>query len=118
MQQREWAYAHPEGNASGTTWAEIFVLFDTAAYRSKEAQHVKHKEALRRAVQRRNNAKEAKAKHKERKGGAGGRRDWDISNTSVISKPTYDQEIQLFKAIAREIARHELNDEQTKIFQM
>lgn len=43
MQHREWAYAHPEGSVSGMTWTEMFVLFDTAAYRAKEAQHVKMK---------------------------------------------------------------------------
>ena len=67
MQHREWTYAHPEGDASGMTWTEMFVLFDTAAYRSKEAQHVKHEEALRRAIQRRDKAKAAKAKSKDRK---------------------------------------------------
>ena len=50
MQQREWAYAHPEGSASGMTWTEMFVLFDTAAHRSEEAQHVKNEEALKRAI--------------------------------------------------------------------
>ena len=40
MQHREWACAHPEGEVSGMTWTEMFVLCDTAVYRSKEAQHV------------------------------------------------------------------------------
>ena len=83
------------------TWTEMFVLFDTAAYRSKEAQHGTNEEALRRAIQRRDKSKAAKAKSKERKEGAGGRRDWSINNTSVISQPSFDQEIKLFKAIAR-----------------
>ena len=96
MQQREWAYAHPEGNASGMTWTEMFILFDTAAYRTKEAKHIKNKDALRRATQRRDKAKAAKAKSNERKEGASGRRGWSISNTTVISKPTFDTGDQAF----------------------
>ena len=79
---------------------------------------MKNEEALKRAIIRRDKAKAAKEKREERKSGTGGKRNWNIHNTSVISKPTFDQEIKLFKAITRQIARHELNDEQTKIFQM
>ena len=50
MIQREWAYAHPEGNASGMTWIEMFALFDTAAYRTDGAQHIKNEEAHKRAI--------------------------------------------------------------------
>ena len=92
---------------SGMTWTEMFALFGTAAYRSKEAQHVRDEEALRRAVIRRDKAKAAKAKGKDRQERIGGERDWNISNTTVIAKPTFDQEIKLFKAIVRQIARHE-----------
>ena len=28
LMQREWAHAHLESNASGTTWLELFMLFD------------------------------------------------------------------------------------------
>ena len=62
MQHTEWAYAHPEGNASGMTWTEMFVLFDTATHRSQEAQHVKNEEALKRAIVRRDKAKAAQTK--------------------------------------------------------
>ena len=62
LAERMWTLAHPEGTAGGMTWTEMFVLFDTAAYRSEEAQHVKNEEALKRAIQRRDKAKAAKAK--------------------------------------------------------
>ena len=35
-----------------------------------------------------------------------------------MTKASLDQELKLFKAIVRQIARHELNDEQTKFFHM
>ena len=35
-----------------------------------------------------------------------------------MTKASLDQELKLYKAIVRQIARHELNDEQTKFFQM
>ena len=35
-----------------------------------------------------------------------------------MTKASLDQELKLFKAIVRQIARHELNDEQTRFFQM
>lgn len=118
MQQREWAYAHPEGSASGMTWTEMFILFDTAAHRTIEAQHVKDRETLRRATQRREKARTANGKMSgESNEEASGRQKWNINNTTVISKPTFGQEIKLFKAIARQVARHELNDEQIRIFQ-
>ena len=29
LANRRWAYAHPESNAGGITWTEVFILFDT-----------------------------------------------------------------------------------------
>ena len=37
---------------------------------------------------------------------------------TVVAKATFDQEIKLFKAIVREITRHELDDNKRKWFQM
>ena len=118
MTQREWAYAHPEGNASGVTWIEMFALFDTAAYRTNGAQHIRNEEAHKRAIRRRDKAKAAKAKSDEREIDTKGKRNWNIINTSAMTKASLDQEIKLFKAIVRQIARHELNDEQTRFFHM
>ena len=58
--QRKWAYAHPESNASGVTWAELFILFDTGGYRTVDGQHIKYTAAAERAVQRK--AKETKTR--------------------------------------------------------
>lgn len=165
IQQREWAYAHPEGIASGMTWTEMFILFDIVSDRTKEAQRINHKGALRRATQRRDKAKAAQATRNVRKEDSGAtigprvsrnsmgggrlstenfrgggslstdnfrgggslstenfraswRRGWSTRNATVISKPIFYPEIKLFKAIVRQIARREPNDEQTNIFQL
>ena len=62
LQQRRWSHTRPETACSGITWTELFVLFDTAGYRSPEAVHVKDKEAVSRAAKRRRAAREAQAK--------------------------------------------------------
>ena len=67
MIQREWAYAHPEGNASGMTWVEMFALFDTAAYRTYAAPHINNEEAHKRAILRRDKANAANTKRDEGK---------------------------------------------------
>ena len=101
--QRKWAYAHPESNASGVTWAELFILFDTGGYRTIEGQHIKDKAAAERAVQRK--AKEKKPRRSKCE---------NTLQNSATTKATYDQEITVFKAIVRQIARHDLADHKKK----
>ena len=117
--QREWAHAHPEGSTSGITWTELFVFFDTAGYRISDGQHVKDGEAVRRAKERREKAKVVGLKTNK----SGNRventeRPWNILQSIAVTEPTYDQELKLVKAIVRQIARHEIDDEQKKWFQM
>ena len=118
MTHREVAYAHPEGNASGMTWIEMFALFDTAGYRTSGAQHIRNEEAYKRAISRRDKARAAKGKKFDKEDDNKGKRNRNIINISAMTKASLDQELKLFKAIVRQIARHELNDDQTRFFQM
>ena len=88
MGQRRWAYAHPESSASGVTWAELFILYDTARYRTEEGQHIKDRLAAVRAEQR-------KAKDKRARSG----KNMNFSQNSAVAKATYEQEVTLFKVI-------------------
>ena len=97
---------------------ELFVLFDTAGYRTPQAYHITDKQAVQRAATRRKQAREAKAK----KAGVHLRNDEDDSRqaamNSVVTKPSLEKEMALFKAIMRHIAKHELPEEQKRMFQM
>ena len=120
IHQREWAHAHPVTPHSGTTWLELFVLFDTGGYRTINAQHIPNPDALERARERRkirgsNGPKASRAKRR----GTGSNDDIDdIQNHAAVAKPTLDQEIKMFKAIVRHITKHDLDDQQRKWFQM
>ena len=46
LNDRSWAHAHPESTAGGVTWAELFVLFDTAGHRTIAGQHVQYGDAI------------------------------------------------------------------------
>ena len=46
---RRWAFAHPESDAGGITWTELFILFDTAGGRTTKGQHERSTEAAVRA---------------------------------------------------------------------
>ena len=62
LQEREWAPIQAETETGGTTWLELFILFDTAGYRTDDGQHVKDPEAQARAEKRRRKANNAKGK--------------------------------------------------------
>ena len=118
LQHRTWSHTRPETACSGITWTELFVVFDTAGYRPRDAVHVKDKEAVNRATIRRKAAREAHAKKagKELKHGKAGI--YDVTQSTVTSKPPLEQELALFKAIVRQIGQHELGEEQKKMFRM
>ena len=120
LHQREWAHAHPKSTHSGITWLELFVLFDTGGYRSNGAQHIRDREALRRASARKKmrSNKDAKASEDQSERRHEGDEPCDIQQIAAIAKPTLDQELKAFKAIARHITKHDLDDRQRKWFQM
>ena len=70
-------------------------MFDTGGNRSEAGQHSKNPEATKRAKERKEKARSAKAKK------------MGISDTTVAAKPTLDEELKQFKAIVRHVMRHE-----------
>ena len=100
--KREWAPVQQDNSTSGTTWTELFVLYDTAGGRTEEGEHVKDPAANVRADKRRAMSKSSKAKRN--KG----------PQQSAIAKPSMDEERKLFKAIVRQITRHEATPQQSK----
>ena len=40
LRGREWAPVNPEDEVAGTTWIELFALFDKSGLRTKEGEHV------------------------------------------------------------------------------
>ena len=106
VQHREWAPAQLDNETAGTTWLELFVLFDIAGNRTGEGQHVRDPAAKKRAEERWQRTKKNKSSGK-RKGVAG----------TCVAKPTLDQEIKLFKSIMRQVMRHEASTRHAKWFQ-
>ena len=106
IRQREWGHAHPEAEAGGITWAEMFIVFDTGGYRTDKGQHIRNPEAAKRAEARKDRSKEAKKNRR------------NSYMSSAAPKATYDQELKTFKAIFREITRHDLDEHKRKWFLM
>ena len=52
LTSRKWAQATSEGSASGVTWLELFILFDTTHARSIGGEHTKDEAAHKRAMKR------------------------------------------------------------------
>ena len=90
----------------GITWAELFILFDLSGMRTARGEHVTDPQVKARAEQR--NAMNSKAKH------AGKSR----TPSNAVPKPLYRDELNRFKAIVRQIARHELRPKQAAMFLM
>ena len=77
---------------------------------------MKDKEAVNRAAIRRKAGREAQAKKagkelKQNKDDVG-----NVMQHSVVSKPSMEQELALFKSIVRQIAQRELGEGQKKMF--
>ena len=104
LQEREWAPIDRHNEKNGTTWLELFILFDTAGHRTDDGQHVKDQGAHGRAEIRRNKAKDANGKKKKQK-------------ASAIAKPSLDEELKRFKLIVRHTMRHEAEPKNKKLFQ-
>ena len=109
LKEKRWAPTNPEENVAGVTWAELFIMFDTSGQRSQGGEHVIDMKAKQRADERR----KAKASKEDRSRRSKGKRCED-----VVVKPVYEAEILRFKAIVRQIAKHELEPQQSSMFQM
>ena len=73
----------------------FFALYDLTGNRSINGQHQKNPGAMKRAEKRMRKARCARNKK------------LNLAETTVISKPTYDEEIKLFKAVVRHIVKYE-----------
>ena len=106
LRAREWAPINPEDGVAGTTWIELFALFDKSGMRSKRGEHVLNPEVKQRAVNRKleQAAREVLPKN--------------YAEHAAIIRPALDAELTRFKAIVRHIARHELQDKQAEMFTM
>ena len=100
---REWAPTVPDNGKGGVTWLELFTLFDTTKARNKQGHHHKDEEALKRARARSSKLKKTKTERDRR--------------TAEI-RPTLNEELGRFKAIARYILRHDANEQQASWFSM
>ena len=86
-----------ENSSGGTSWIELFILFDTTAARSAEGEHIKEPETAARAAKRKK--QEGKKAKQQRLG-------------SAITSPTLDEKLKNFKAIARHTMRRGADTEQ------
>ena len=55
INKRKWAPVTVDSETAGTTWLELFILYDMTGNRSEKGQHQKDPEATKRAGKRRKN---------------------------------------------------------------
>ena len=84
----------------------MFTLYDLTVNRSEKGHHLKNPEAEKRAEKRRLKARCAKVKK------------LSLNETTVVTKPTLDEEIKQFKAIVRHIMKYEAEQEKAKWFRV
>ena len=83
-------------------------MFDISGERSHNGEHVVDTKAKERAEARRANSSKSKQSSRNKK-----KRCED-----AVVKPVYEAEIKRFKAIVRQIAKHELEPNQSRLFCM
>lgn len=107
----DWAHSHAEGGddnkVSGTTWIELFIMFDTGSFRRPESDHVQSQAAKdranQRAARRSSRATAARSKHHHR---------------DTTRQATLTEELNLFKEITRAIIKHDADPEDAKLIHM
>ena len=97
-----WRLPSDETRASGTTWLELFILFDTLGYRRREGRTKKNAVSAERADRR-------KAKHKHQRRGI---------RSAETSEPraSLGEELEAFKKVVRHTTRQDGDAEQAKWF--
>ena len=96
MKVRRWEPVDPQIKIAGTTWLELFVLFDALGYRTHRDKVAKEDAALKRACER--SIKRVKA------------------NKSSVSRASLRKEIAIFKVAVRYVARNDVAPQQQKLF--
>ena len=97
-----WRTPDEETRASGTTWLELFILFDTTGYRRKGGRTKKDADAAERAERRK-----ARNKH-QRKG--------NRATETADVRASLSDELAAFKKVVRHIARQDADPDQAKWF--
>ena len=97
-----WRTADEDTKASGTTWLELFIMFDTLGYRRRVGRTTKHAEAAARTEKRK-----AKNKHQRR-----GKR----SVETAEPRPSLGEELEAFKKVVQHTTRQDGDAEQAKWF--
>ena len=97
-----WKVPTENTKASGTTWLELFVLFDTTGYRTKEGRTKRNEDVARRVAKRK-----AADKHRRK-----GRR----TTESIEARASLSNELVVFKKVVRHIARQDADPDQAKWF--
>ena len=106
MKRRRWTHVDMEEDVAGITWVELFVLFDTEGHRSPIGEHVRDQKARER-VEARKSVRD-RTKHEVKR----------AKLSDAVTKPLFDEEVKRFKAICRQVARHELEEKQAQMFLM
>ena len=106
----EWAPAQTEdedNKVSGTTWLELFIMFDTGTHRRVGSSHVPSHAAKARANQR-SAKRDSKAKANKSK----------PHHRDATRQATLTEELNLFKEITRAITKHDAKPEDAKLINM
>ena len=96
MKARRWQPVDPQAKVAGTTWLELFVLFDSLGYRTYRDKVAQDDVALKRACKR--SMKRVK------------------TNRSSVARASLRKEIAIFKAAVRYVARNDMAPHQQEFF--
>ena len=102
LSDQTWRTPKEETRASGTTWLELFILYDTMGYRRREGRTPKHAGSAVRSDERK-----AKNKHQRK-----GRRSVETSEP----RASLAEELEAFKKVVRHTTRQDGDAEQAKWF--
>ena len=97
-----WKVPTESTKASRTTWLELFILFDTTGYRTKDGRTKRSEDVAKRAEKRK-----AANKH-QRKG--------NRATETVEARASLSNELTVFKKVVRHIARQDADTAQAKWF--
>ncbi len=96
MENRMWTATKEEVQCGGTTWLELFILYDTQGYRRTQDDHI---------VARQDHAR---AKRRSKKRAAKG--------STCVARLSLKSELKMFKNMVRYIALNDLRPEQQELF--
>ena len=82
LQKRNWAQVSNDGEVSGITWIELFVLFDIAWERTELGQYLKKPDSVHESSQTETQI----SMHQEQEN--------NLNSTTVVTKATLDEEIK------------------------